>query len=322
MSTPALKVDELSVHMGTGPIQRQLVDRVSFSIQPGHATGLVGESGCGKTMAALAILGLLPAGTSIHCNGIELNGREISDLNNKQKRAVLGRDIAMIFQQPGTALDPVFTLGQQIGSVCRRHLKIDRAQSRQAVLESLGGVGFSQPQEIAAAYPRQLSGGMRQLAMIAMATICKPAVIIADEPTTALDASIRTLVLQQLDRLRETHNTAVLLISHDLAVVRQSCDDIMVMYCGRVLEKGRCHDLFSHARHPYTAGLLACIPLLGDQEPPAISAIPGHVPVPGELPPGCHFAPRCPRADVQCQQSAPKLGSESQCDAACFRPLS
>mgnify|MGYP001817047633 CR=1 FL=1 len=321
MSTPALKVNELSVYMGNGAAQRNLVDRVSFSIQPGSATGLVGESGCGKTMTALAMLGLLPAGVKLDCKSIALNGREISTLGDKQRRAVLGNDIAMVFQQPGTALDPVFTLGQQIGGVYSRHKRASRAQARQATLDSLAGVGFSQPQEIATAYPHQLSGGMRQLAMIAMATVCKPSVIIADEPTTALDAGIRSLVLQQLNKLRERHNTALLLISHDLSVVRQVCDDALVMYCGRMLEQAPCDDLFTHPRHPYTAGLLACIPSLADDQAPPIRSIPGQVPSTHDLPPGCHFAPRCPRAAEQCLQSVPEPGVDATHQTACFRPL-
>jgi len=321
MSTPALKVNGLSVCMGSGAAQRQLVDRVSFSIQPGCATGLVGESGCGKTLTALAILGLLPAGANPEYNSIALNGREISALDGKQRRAVLGNDISMVFQQPGTALNPVFTLGQQIRGVYRRHKRANRAQTRQATLESLASVGFSQPTEIAAAYPHQLSGGMRQLAMIAMAMVCKPSVIIADEPTTALDASIRSLVLQQLNSLRERHSTALLLISHDLSVVRQVCDDALVMYCGRVLEQAPCGDLFTHPRHPYTAGLLACIPSLADDEAPPIQSIPGQVPSALDLPTGCHFAPRCPRAEEQCLQSVPVSAIESTHKVACFRPL-
>ena len=322
MSSAALKVNELSVCLGSGATQRRLVDRVSFSIQPGSATGLVGESGCGKTLTALAILGLLPAGAKIECKSIALNGRELSGLDDRQSRAVLGNDIAMVFQQPGTALDPVFKLGQQIGSVYRRHRRASRAQTRQATLESLASVGFSQPQEIAAAYPHQLSGGMRQLAMIAMATVCKPSVIIADEPTTALDAGIRSLVLQQLDKLRERFNTALLLISHDLSVVRQVCDDALVMYCGRALEQAPCVELFSRPRHPYTSGLLACIPLVDADEALPITAIPGQVPAANNLPPGCHFAPRCGRAEERCRQSVPVPAAGATHQVACFRPLS
>jgi peptide/nickel transport system ATP-binding protein len=322
MSFPALEVKDLSVWFETESGRRQVVDRISFSINAGQATGLVGESGCGKTMTAMAIMGLLPAsGMNVQSAAIEINGEDISTLNAAQRRGVLGRDIAMIFQQPGTALDPVFTIGQQIGAVFRRHVGGNKEHIRQAMLESLETVGFSNAEEIATAYPHQLSGGMRQLAMIAMATICKPAVIIADEPTTALDSSTRALILQQLKRLQNQHRTAILLVSHDLAVVRQSCRNVMVMYCGRLLEKTDCQNLFSHARHPYSAGLLACIPQIGLIRPSAIKAIPGQVPVATELPPGCHFAPRCTRSETFCTRSVPDLTSEGDGEVACFRPL-
>ena len=321
MSTPALKVNDLSVWLESKAGRKQLVDSISFSIKPAEATGLVGESGCGKTMTALAILGLLPAGVKVESTSIEINGKDISSLSVVQRRAVLGRDIAMIFQQPGTALDPVFTLGQQISSVYRRHTGGSKAHIHQTMLDSLQAVGFSQPEEIAAAYPHQLSGGMRQLSMIAMATVCKPAVIIADEPTTALDGSTRALILQQLEQLQTQHGTAILLVSHDLAVVRQSCARVMVMYCGRLLESTDSQSLFSHARHPYSAGLLACIPQIGSDRPPVISAIPGQVPAATNLPPGCHFAPRCARVEQQCRQSVPDFDSVDGRGVACFRPL-
>jgi peptide/nickel transport system ATP-binding protein len=322
MSIPALKVKNLSVWLETESGRKQVVDRISFNINAGEATGLVGESGCGKTMTALAILGLLPAsGLSVESGGVEINGKDISVLNAPQRRKILGRDIAMIFQQPGTALDPVFTLGQQISAVYRRHAGGNKKHIRRTMLDSLESVGFSQAEEIAATYPHQLSGGMRQLAMIAMATVCKPAVIIADEPTTALDSSTRALILQQLKALQKLHQTAILLISHDLTVVRQSCRNVMVMYCGRVLEKTDCQSLFSHARHPYSAGLLSCIPQIAATRPSTISAIPGQVPAATDLPPGCHFAPRCNRVEPQCRQSTPGLDSEDGRDVACFRPL-
>ena len=322
MSQVALKVKNLSVWFETGSARRKVVDNISFSINAGEATGLVGESGCGKSMTALAILGLLPAsGVSIRSDAIEINGRDISTLKAAQRRAVLGRDIAMVFQQPGTALDPVFRVGQQISAVYRRHVGGNQQDIRQAMLDSLEAVGFSQAGDIAAAYPHQLSGGMRQLAMIAMATVCKPAVLIADEPTTALDSSTRALILQQLERLQKQHQTAILLISHDLMIVRQSCRYVMVMYCGRLLEKTDCQSLFSHARHPYSAGLLSCIPQISTSRPVAISAIPGQVPNANDLPAGCHFAPRCKRAEPQCQQSVPEFDTENGSAVACFRPL-
>jgi len=298
------------------------VDNISFSINAGEATGLVGESGCGKTMTALAILGLLPAtGVSLKSDGIEINGTDISTLNAAQRRAVLGRDIAMIFQQPGTALDPVFTVGQQISAVYRRHTGVNKQNIRRAMLDSLESVGFNQAEDIANTYPHQLSGGMRQLTMIAMATVCKPAVIIADEPTTALDSSTRSLILQQLEQLQTQYQTAILLISHDLRVVRQSCRNVMVMYCGRLLEKTDCQSLFSHARHPYSAGLLSCIPQISAHRPAAINAIPGQVPNATDLPSGCHFAPRCNRAEPQCQLSEPGFDIKDGSAVACFRPL-
>jgi peptide/nickel transport system ATP-binding protein len=322
MSTPALQVNNLNVWFETRSGRKQVLDNISFSINAGEATGLVGESGCGKTMTALAILGLLPAsGASVRSGSIEFNGRDISGLDAKRRREILGRDIAMVFQQPGTALDPVFTLGQQISAVYRRHTSGKKEQVRQAMLDSLEAVGFSQAEEIAACYPHQLSGGMRQLAMIAMATICKPALLIADEPTTALDSVTRALILQQLKRLQTQNQTAILLISHDLTVVRQSCRDVMVMYCGRLLEKTDCQSLFSHARHPYSAGLLSCIPQISATRPAGVKAIPGQVPVATELPPGCHFAPRCSRTEPVCRQSVPVFDSEDGKNVACFRPL-
>jgi oligopeptide/dipeptide ABC transporter ATP-binding protein len=299
-----------------------VVDRISFSINAGDATGLVGESGCGKTMTAMAILGLLSeTGVYVRSDGIEINGRDISTLNLRERRDVLGSEIAMIFQQPATALDPVFTIGQQISAVYRRHTGGSKRQAREKMLGALESVGFSDAEDIAASYPHELSGGMRQLAMIAMATVCKPAVIIADEPTTALDNSTRALILEQLKRLQNQHQAAILFISHDLAVVRQICRDVMVMYCGRLMETTDCQSLFTHARHPYSAGLLSCIPGISDQQPPPIKSIPGQIPALADLPPGCHFAARCDRAEGQCRISVPELDYENGRGAACFRPL-
>ncbi len=323
MSCHALKVNDLSVWFETDSGRRQVVDHISFSINAGESTGLVGESGCGKTMTALAILGLLPtSGVGVSAASIEINGKDISSLNAAQRRAVLGRDIAMIFQQPGTALDPVFTIGHQISAVYRRHFGGSKKHLWQIMLDSLEAVGFSRAEKIASAYPHQLSGGMRQLAMIAMATVCNPVVIIADESTTALDNSTKSLILKQLERLQLQHKTAILLISHDLAMVRQSCRNVLVMYCGRLLERTDCQSLYSHAQHPYSAGLLSCIPQVSANRPPRISAIPGQVPSATDLPSGCHFAPRCIRVKPQCQQSVPHFDSEDDRAVACFRPLS
>jgi len=319
---PVLEVRELSVRANSSGVRHRLVDNVSFSISAGQATGLVGESGCGKTITALAIMGLLkePAFT-VTAAAIELNGRDISRLGGRQQRALLGRDIAMVFQQPGTALDPVFTLGQQITRVILRHRNETRKQARQTMLQALGKVGFADAEAFAAAYPHELSGGMRQLAMIAMATVCRPAVVLADEPTTALDPGATALILQQLKRLQADHGTAVLLISHDLAVIRKNCRDAMIMYCGRILEANGAGALFARPRHPYTAGLLACIPRIGPRRPAVVDAIGGQVPAMTDLPSGCHFAPRCERADPTCSRAAPPPEALGGGTVACYRPL-
>lgn len=331
MNSPALDVKNLSVWLDTDPGTRpdtskgqvKVVDSVSFSIDSGQTQGLVGESGCGKTMTALAILGLLRGyNTRVESDGIKINGRDISALSSRQRRAVLGRDIAMIFQQPGTALDPVFTIGQQLQAVFRRHMGNSKTHARRTVLDTLEMVGFNNPRETASVYPHQLSGGMRQLAMIAMAMVCKPAVILADEPTTALDASTRIMILKQLKTLQDAHNTAILLVSHDLSIVRQFCNRVMVMYCGRIVEKSESPTLFATARHPYSAGLLACIPKIDSGRSRRIKAIPGQVPSLAELPAGCHFAPRCERAEARCCVSVPMLDAETDSSAACFNPLS
>jgi peptide/nickel transport system ATP-binding protein len=322
LNTAALNVENLCVWFETQSGRVPVVDNISFSINAGEITGLVGESGCGKTMTANAILGLLPAsgmGSSADC--VEVNGKDIFKLGTTQKRTVLGRDIAMIFQQPATALDPVFTVGQQIAAVYRRHNGGSKQQVRQTMLDTLESVGFSKAENIAASYPHQLSGGMRQLVMIAMATICKPAVIIADEPTTALDISTRALILQELKNLQKQHQTAILFVSHDLSVIRQICRNILVMYCGRIMETSDSQSLFSHARHPYSAGLLSCIPRIAATHPGPINAIPGQIPTASDLPSGCHFAPRCVRAEGKCSLEAPTLDYENGRATACFRPL-
>lgn len=322
MNTVALKVNKLSVWHESSTGRRQFVDDISFSINAGEATGLVGESGCGKSMTAMAIMGLLSApGICVESAGIEIDGHDISTLTTLQRRKILGRDIAMIFQQPASALDPVFTLGQQIAEVFRRHNGGSKQKIRQTMLDALQAVGFRQPEKIASSYPHQLSGGMQQLAMIAMAMVCKPSVLIADEPTTALDSMTQALVLRQLNQLQIKHQTAILLISHDLNVVKHSCNDIMVMYCGRLLEKTDSKSLFSQPRHPYSAGLLSCIPQISESQAARISAIPGQVPSADQLPPGCHFAPRCSRVESQCRQTQPGLESENGGRVACFRPM-
>lgn len=322
MRVPALKVRNLKVVLNSRSGLQTLVDNVSFDLQAGEIAGLVGESGCGKTMTAFAILGQLPiAGMQVSSSVVEINGKDLANLTGRQRRLVSGRDIAMIFQQPGRALDPVFTLGHQIEDVYRRHIGGSKKDVRQAMLDSLSDVGFEQPEKIAAAYAHQLSGGMRQLTMIAMATICKPVVLIADEPTTALDISTRALILQKIGDIQKAGDTAILMISHDLSVIRQLCQQVMVMYCGSIIESAPSAQLFTHPAHPYTAGLVNCIPSIDGKQSDFISIIPGRVPSMEALPPGCNFEPRCSRSVTECVQSTPQLLPEKVGCVACFRPL-
>lgn len=322
MSTAALKVSHLSVWIDTPGGRRTLVDDISFELKAGEVAGLVGESGCGKTMTAFAIFDQLPAaGMQFKSAGIEVNGQDISTMRRGEQRQILGRDIAMIFQQPGTALDPVFTIGHQIEAVYNRHIKGARKAGAKAMLNALAGAGFNQPEKIANAYPFQLSGGMRQLAMIAMATVCRPAVLIADEPTTALDISTRSMILHQLKRLQNESNMAILMISHDLSVIRQMCRNVMVMYCGKLIEAAPGDQFFTHPRHPYSAALINCIPDIRSGRKSNISIIPGRVPAMTELPNGCYFEPRCSFSDSGCALKAPALEQKNGTSVACFKPL-
>lgn len=323
MSTAALKVSHLSVWFDTASGRHTLVDDISFELKAGEIAGLVGESGCGKTMTAFAIFDQLPAaGMQFKCEGIEVNGQDISAMSRAQQRQILGRDITMIFQQPGTALDPVFTIGHQIEAVYKRHSNGEGKAAGKAMLNALAAAGFDQPGKIASAYPFQLSGGMRQLAMIAMATVCQPAVLIADEPTTALDISTRSMILQQLKRLQSESHMAILMISHDLSVIRQLCHNVMVMYCGRIVEASPGEQFFAQPRHPYSAALIDCIPDIRTGRRSKISTIPGRVPPMTELPNGCHFEPRCAMADSGCALRAPALEHANGRSVACFKPLS
>ena len=227
----------------------------------------------------------------------------------------------MIFQEPSTALDPVFSIGYQISSVIHRHTNMGKASARQTALRALEQGGFSDPQKVFSAYPHQLSGGMRQLTMIALAMATRPRVLIADEPTTALDVSTQSLVLEQLRKLRDKHGTAVLLVSHDLGVVAQCCARAMVMYCGRLVEQADYASLYRQPRHPYTAGLLASIPRITAGGRVHTQAIPGRIPAPAEIPTGCHFADRCNRADELCRQRFPALVELQGSKVACHHPL-
>ncbi|MEY4864194.1 MAG: hypothetical protein RLZ51_2289 [Pseudomonadota bacterium] len=280
---------------GFTPVTRD----VSFSIAPGERLGVVGESGCGKSVTGLSILGLLPRRHSRVQGEILFDGQDLNRMSPDQMRAVRGRKIGMIFQEPMTALDPVFTIGEQIGEAYRQHFPVSRAQARERVIESLARVGIPLPARRHDEYPHQLSGGMRQRVMIAMALICEPRLLIADEPTTALDVTVQAQITDLLLELSSTQGTALMFITHDLGVVAEVCTRMVTMYAGEVVEDAPTDEALMRPRHPYTSGLLRSLPRLA-QRKAVLPSIPGRVPLPSEMPAGCRFRARCPHAAAGC----------------------
>jgi len=267
--------------------------------------GLVGESGCGKSMTALSIMRLIAPPGKIAGGEIIFDGRNLLTLSNREMRAVRGDDIAMIFQDPMTSLNPVFTVGEQIAEALRLHRRLSRKDARRAAVEAMREVSIPDPEMRADDYPHQLSGGMRQRVMIAMALACDPKLLIADEPTTALDVTIQAQILELLDNLRKTRELAVLLITHDLGVVAEVADRVAVMYTGKIVEESPVAELFASPKHPYTEGLLRSVPKLTMKDvarSERLQTIEGMVPKPTALPPGCHFEPRCPYRMPRCRE--------------------
>jgi oligopeptide/dipeptide ABC transporter ATP-binding protein len=308
VSGSALSVRNLSITFGADTTVATVVDRISFELCPGEIVGLVGESGCGKSLTAAALMGLLPAPPArMRAEHIRLGDKDLLQLDEPGMRRIRGSEMSMIFQEPLTALDPVFTIGRQLSFVIRRHRGAGRKQAQDISLEMLGRVGIADADRIMKSYPHQLSGGMRQRVMIAMALVCRPRVLVADEPTTALDVTTQAQVLAQLTDLGRDSDTAILLITHDLGVVAQTCDRALVMYCGRIIEEAPVAELFSHPAHPYTAGLLAAVPRVSREAATPVRAIPGSVPHPASLPSGCHFVDRCERAENKCRRRQPRL---------------
>jgi len=281
------------------------VDGVSFYLERGELLGLVGESGCGKSITALSVMRLVAPPGKITGGEIFFDGRDLLKLSNAEMRAVRGNDVAMIFQDPMTSLNPVFTVGEQIAEALRLHRKLSRSAARAAAVDAMREVAIPDPVLRAADYPHQLSGGMRQRVMIAMALACDPQILIADEPTTALDVTIQAQILELLNTLRTTRELAVLLITHDLGVVAEVADRVAVMYTGQIVEESPVAELFARPKHPYTEGLLRSVPKLtvaGVADDARLQTIEGTVPRPTALPPGCHFEPRCPYRMPRCRE--------------------
>src|SRR2546422_3899148 len=298
-----LEVDDLQTHFRTPDGVNRAVDGVSFAVEAGETVAIVGESGCGKSVTANSILRLVPQPPGRIGGAIRFQGRDLLKLSERAMREVRGNDISMIFQEPMTSLNPVLTIGRQIAEPLRLHQGLSRRAVENRVVEMLGLVGIAEPRRRAREYPHQLSGGMRQRVMIAIALACRPKLLIADEPTTALDVTIQAQILDLLRETKTAFNLSLLLITHDLGVIAETADRVAVMYAGRIVETGPVRAIFRNPSHPYTRGLLASIP--GGAAAARLRAIEGSVPLLGALPPGCAFNPRCPDRFEPCTTAPP-----------------
>lgn len=319
-TTDLLSVRGLTTEFLTeaGPVRA--VDNISFSIPRGGTVGLVGESGCGKSVTSLSIMRLVASPGRIASGQILLDGTDLVQVSEKDMRNFRGNRISMIFQEPMTSLNPVFTIGDQVGEVFKIHQGSSRLEAREKAIEMLRVVRIPAPDSRVDEYPHQLSGGMRQRVMIAMALACRPELLIADEPTTALDVTIQAQILELMSSLQRDLGTSILLITHDLGVVAEVCESVVVMYAGRIVERAPVAEVFSGARHPYTRGLLNSIPRLG-RKVSRLPTIEGSVPAPGNYPKGCRFQDRCPLVAQQCREVEPELTTvSSRHEVACWRP--
>jgi oligopeptide/dipeptide ABC transporter ATP-binding protein len=318
---PLLSVRNLSVGFQGESGLLQAVDQISFDVPRGRTIGLVGESGCGKSVTALSLLRLLPQPAGRILSGeVKFEGRDLLGLSLTEMHKIRGGRIGMIFQEPMTALDPVQPIGRQLTEVYRLHLEISPAEALRRAVEMLGRVGIPSPEIRVREYPHQLSGGMRQRVGIAMALACGPQLLIADEPTTALDVTIQAQILALIAQLQQEMGLAVILITHDLGVIAETCEEVIVMYAGRIAEQGPVDSLFTRPRHPYTRGLLASIPRLATPRKSRLTTIEGVVPGLRDLPAGCRFKNRCPYAEPRCAAAAPPLElAEDGHRVACIR---
>lgn len=302
-----LEVTNLKIRFRSQDSQVTAVSGVSFHLNEGETLGVVGESGCGKSITSLSVMRLLPGAPACEIDGqIQLQGKNLLDVPDDQMRDIRGNKISMIFQEPMTSLNPVFTIGKQIDEAILLHRKMSKKEARALTVDILRKVGIPRPEAIAKTYPHELSGGMRQRVMIAMSLVCQPKLLIADEPTTALDVTIQAQILDLMRRLKEDTDTSIMLITHDLGVVAEMCDRVLVMYAGQVVEEADVVRLFSEPKHPYTIGLMKSIPQV-ETKVKRLTSIPGQVPALGSMPEGCRFAPRCPYAMDKCRTQNPDL---------------
>jgi peptide/nickel transport system ATP-binding protein len=311
-----LQVRDLRVSFRTEQGIMRAIDGVSFDVREGEILGVVGESGSGKTVTLLAVMGLITDPNAVIEGSIKFRGRELVGLPQRDLRKLRGREIAMIFQDPMTALTPVYTIGWQIAEQILAHQNISKAQAWQRAIDLLAEVNIPKPDEAVHRYPHQLSGGMRQRAVIAMALSCNPALLVADEPTTALDVTVQAQILDLVKKLQSTHGSSIVFITHDLGVMAELADRVMVMYAGRIVERGEKVAIFRNPQHPYTRALLDSIPPLEGAKPHRLRSISGSPPSLLNLPQGCSFGPRCPQKFAACDAKPPLTGTAHE--AACF----
>ncbi|CAM3766771.1 ABC transporter ATP-binding protein [Alkalicoccus chagannorensis] len=312
MTEPVLNVEGLRTHFFTDAGEIPAVDDVSFYINEGEVLGIVGESGCGKSVTSLSVMGLVPNPPGKIIGGtidFRHSGGKVEDLrrvSGRRMRQIRGNQMAMIFQEPMTSLDPLYKIGYQITEGLRRHTKMNKKEAHRKAVDMLKIVGIPRAEQVATEYPHQLSGGMRQRVMIAMAMACDPELLIADEPTTALDVTIQAQILELMKKLNKEKGTALMLITHDLGVVAEMCDRVVVMYAGKVVEEGDVRTILKHPKHPYTQGLIRSLPKMSEREE-RLYSIPGTVPKPGSIKDGCRFAARCPHTFDRCVEETPEL---------------
>jgi oligopeptide/dipeptide ABC transporter ATP-binding protein len=318
-ATPLLEVRDLRTYFHVMDGTVRAVDGVDFSIPPGKTLGVVGESGCGKSVTALTVMGLLDIPPAEIATGqVLFEGNDILKLAEDDRRQLRGSEMAMIFQEPMTSLNPVFRVGDQVSESVLHHMDVSKKEAADRAVEALGRVGIAFPERRARQYPHELSGGMRQRVMIAMALACEPKLLIADEPTTALDVTIQAQILDLIRLTQEETGAALMLITHDLGVVAEMVDEVMVMYAGRVVEHGTAEEVLLESRHPYTEGLLASIPTRS-MRGQRLNVIKGAVPNPFNMPNGCNFAPRCPDRFEPCGTHDPRLGLVDDRAVACWK---
>ncbi|MBM7716146.1 peptide/nickel transport system ATP-binding protein [Bacillus thermophilus] len=307
MNRKLLEITNLKTFFFVDDRQIPAVNGVDLYINEGETLGIVGESGCGKSVTSLSVMRLLSHTPGKIVGGtIRFKGKNLLSLSENEMRQIRGNEMAMIFQEPMTSLNPVYKIGEQIGEAVKLHLKYDKKKTREHVINMLKQVGIPRAEEIIHEFPHQLSGGMRQRAMIAMAMSCNPTLLIADEPTTALDVTIQAQILELMKKLKKEKRTAIMLITHDLGIVAEMCDRVVVMYAGQVVEEADVIELFENPKHPYTKGLLNSIPTLG-QKADRLESIPGNVPTPANMPKGCKFSPRCTKVMDVCKEQNPEL---------------